>query len=163
VRRNKKIKISISLITVIAVVVSSLVFLNHCSKKSTESQKALRFEIKVFELTNAERVKYNLPPFIWHDTLAKVARDHSEDMAKNNFVGSMGSDKSAPRERIERAGVIGARSWGENVIANQSTPETVFKLFMNSPDHRANIFSLTSSHIGVGYVKNHWTQCFVDL
>jgi len=92
-------------------------------------------------------------------------------MMTNNYMSHTGNDGSTPRQRIERAGLTTAKGWSENVAAGQATPEAVVTAWMNSSGHKANILSTTSTHLGVGYVKNtgsatyghYWTQKFVIL
>ena len=129
------------------------------------------FERRAFELTNTERAQHGLPPFIWHDVLASIAREHSEDMLRNNMTGHTGSDGSSPKDRADRKGIKNASQWSENVAYGSSTPEAVVQGWMNSPGHRANILSDKSTHIGVGLVlrpagsgaaySHYWTQAFI--
>jgi len=82
----------VSLIAVLAMVIFSVTFLNACSldlnttkdKDPTEqsgnptpqpaNDEAHEFEIRVFELTNAERTKAGLAPYVWHDILWNAAQ-----------------------------------------------------------------------------------------
>ena len=38
-----------------------------------------------FNLANDQRAAQNLPPVVWDNDIARIARLHSESMAKNNF------------------------------------------------------------------------------
>jgi uncharacterized protein YkwD len=42
-------------------------------------------EMRIHELTNQERAKYGMTPVQWDDVISNVARDHSSDMAINNY------------------------------------------------------------------------------
>jgi len=129
------------------------------------------FELRVLELTNRERANRGLPPLIWHENLASVARGHSLDMQRNNFMAHEGSDGSEPWDRIERGGIGNWRTASENVAAGQLTPEAVVADWMNSPGHRANILCQEVTHLGVGLVERpensaaafptYWTQKFL--
>ena len=59
------------------------------------------FELRVFELTNRERALHRLPSLIWHEAASFVAREHCEDMHRNNFMRHTGSDGSNIRQRLE--------------------------------------------------------------
>jgi len=143
------------------------------TKPSKPSESSMAMERRVFDLTNAERAKHRLPPFIWHDILSNSARAHSDDMLRNNMTGHSGSDGSSARQRIERHGLKNANSWSENVAYGSPTPEAVVQAWMNSPGHKANILSNSSTHLGVGLVlrpagssatySHYWTQNFVRL
>ena len=121
------------------------------------------FERRVFDLTNAERARNNLPALIWDNNLARAARSHSEDMSRNNFLGHQGSTGSSVAQRIQTAGFTGSGG-SENVASGQTTPETVVRDWMNSAGHRANILDRTVSHMGVGFSRLDWrlrtTQVF---
>ena len=129
------------------------------------------FELSVLGLTNLERASYGLPPLVWHETLASIAREHSADMQNNNFIGHIGSDGSTLGERVERGGITNWIHVSENVARGQLTPGEVVKAWMNSPGHRANILYENSTHLGVGLVEwpegssadisTSWTQKFL--
>jgi len=128
------------------------------------------FEMRVMELTNIERAKHSLPPLLWHDGLADVARAHSADLMRNNLRGHTGSDGSTVRDRIERSGITNTRFRAENCNYGQTTPDTSVQAWMNSPGHRANILNESATHLGVGFVQRtegftsqyvtYWTQVF---
>jgi len=130
---------------------------------------AADFEQRVFELTNAERERHGLAPFIWNDALARAARVHCEDMAESNISGHRGSDGSMPWDRIGREG-LQYRTAAENVANGLMTPESVVESLMNSQVHRANILNVNHTHLGVGLYyseSSEWrtyvTQKFASL
>ena len=115
------------------------------------------FERRVFELTNAERAKHGLQPLIWDEALARASRLHSEDLARNNLDGHIGSDGSSRGERARREG------WknidvAENCTYGRNTPEDAVESWMNSPPHRANILDSRTTHIGVGFAQLDGSQ-----
>jgi len=110
------------------------------------------FERRVFELTNRERARRGLAPFIWNETVASAARSHSNDLMRNNITGHKGSDGSTVTQRVERNGVTDAMGWSENIAYGQSTPEAAVAAWMNSPGHRANILHANRTHLGVGLI-----------
>ena len=128
----------------------------------------IAIEQAVFYLVNQTRVSYGLPPFVWNETLAQAARNHSIDMAENNFIGHYGSDGSNVGQRIRREGLTPNR-WAENVVIGLQTPEQAMEGWMNSYGHRANILR-EINYIGVGVVPiEHlnfqifaWTQKFME-
>ena len=127
------------------------------------------FEHRIFELTNVERANYGLPPLIWDSALATAARDHSDDMGRNNFVEHIGSDGSTVDERLDRAGVLRWRGT-ENVAGGLNTPEEFVDGWMGSPAHREAILYSAWTHIGVGInytpgsrFRFHGTQKFAFL
>ena len=120
------------------------------------------FEKEVFDLTNAERVKQGLKPFVWNDRLADVARAHSTDMANRNFFAHENPDGLSPFDRMRNAG-ISYRYAAENIGKGYNTPKDAVDGWMNSPGHRANILNENLTDLGVGFHEYHWTQKFIAL
>jgi uncharacterized protein YkwD len=131
------------------------------------------FERRVFELTNRERLMQRLPTLIWHEAAARVAREHSEDMHRNNFMRHTGSDGSDIRQRLERGCIKEMRIWSANIAGGYLTPETVVAAWMESPIYRQNILRREFTHMGVGFIERpadsnahfatYWTQKFLAL
>lgn len=120
------------------------------------------FEQEVVELTNAERAKHGLSALQIDETLSKVAREKSRDMAANGYFSHQSPTYGSPFDMMKQYGVD-YRTAGENIAKGQTTPEQVVNGWMNSEGHRANILNGNYTHIGVGYVEqgNHWTQQFI--
>ena len=131
------------------------------------------FERRVLELTNLERRIHRLPALIWHEAAARVAREHSEDMHRHNFMRHRGSDGSDIRERLERGCIKNMRIWSSNIGGGYLTPETVVQAWMDSPIYRPNILNREFTYIGVGYLERpedsnarfatYWTLKFLAL
>ncbi|MBM7703068.1 SafA/ExsA family spore coat assembly protein [Metabacillus iocasae] len=123
-------------------------------------------ELKVVDLVNVERAKYNLPPLKENWELSRVARFKSQDMIDKNYFNHNSPTYGSPFDMIKNFG-IQYRAAGENIAAGQQTPEDVVKAWMNSDGHRKNILSTQYKEIGVGYVKggsygHYWTQMFIS-
>ncbi|HYP52857.1 MAG TPA: CAP domain-containing protein, partial [Pyrinomonadaceae bacterium] len=76
-------------------------------------------ERRLFELVNAERRAQGLPPFELDGELMNVARQHSQNMARQNFFDHIGRDGRSVSGRADAAGVRGWRMIGENIAYNQ--------------------------------------------
>jgi uncharacterized protein YkwD len=134
-------------------------------KKEKPKFKLTDPEQKIFDLTNAARKKEKLPALTLNQVLCEVARAHSANMAKQGKL-SHELDGKKPPDRVKAAGYQAA--WGgENVGAsNEETPETaVFKMWMESPLHKANILKDKYTEIGIGLAKDengetYYTQVF---
>ena len=61
-------------------------------------------ETAIITLVNAERVRAGLKPVAAEPRLAHIAAAHAADMARNSFVGHVGSDGAGMIERALRAG-----------------------------------------------------------
>jgi uncharacterized protein YkwD len=122
-------------------------------------------ETLMFGLVNSAR-QAHLPRWLgspnlrWHDGLAAVARGHSADMLKRQYVEHTSLEGVKVAQRIERHG-IGYIACGENIgvvygaasHSDQGVYE-IHKAFMNQPrslaNHRGNLLNPIWSHVGIG-------------
>ncbi|GAA3218179.1 CAP domain-containing protein [Actinocorallia longicatena] len=130
----------------------------------TPARGMTALELKVLELTNAERAKGGCPALRGDARLATAARLHSQDMAAQNYFSHDSKDGSSPWDRIKRQGYTDPGA--ENIAAGYPTPAAVMKGWMNSPGHRANIMNCKLKALGVGVQTARggkgpwWTQDF---
>lgn len=124
-------------------------------------------ELEVLALVNAERAKLGLSALTWSDEMATVAREHSRDMANNDFFDHVNLRGESPVDRMLRHDLVDYRRVSENIAAGQKTPEEVMQAWMDSPGHKANILEPSVTELGVGYVYqenttygHYWTQNF---
>jgi uncharacterized protein YkwD len=128
------------------------------------------FAQQVFQLINVQRRNAGLQPLKNNPKLAAAAKNHSWDMATNDFISHTGSNNSTPFDRISATGYKYSLA-AENVAAGQTTPEAVVNAWMNSPGHRANILNSDLREVGIGYYflsedtgnmnfQHYWTQDF---
>lgn len=113
-------------------------------------------EALVVEYTNEERAAEGLETLDGSDVHAEVARSHSEDMARNGYVGHVDSEGTEFEDRVEggdcstlgeNAGVTLYEAPEENertgeIIRNTDEDEIARSLvdgWMGSPLHRDNI------------------------
>ncbi|MFV0338953.1 MAG: CAP domain-containing protein [Chthoniobacterales bacterium] len=122
-------------------------------------------EREVFKLVNQERAKKKRPPLVWDANLARAARYHAADMAKDRYLKHDSYDRKNGKlirtertfERIQR---FDKAPRAENIAVGQRTPQQVMEDWMHSRSHRNNILSPLCTRIGVGYVKGYWVQDF---
>lgn len=122
-------------------------------------------EQKMFALLNDERVKEGLPPLIWDEKLAIVARAHSADMFKRGYFAHENPDGESPFDRMKKGGVR-YEAAGEN-LAYASNVNLAHNGLMRSPGHRANILEKDFGKIGLGVIDGGiygkmFTQNFTD-
>jgi hypothetical protein len=121
-------------------------------------------ESEQFRLMNADRRADGLAELRCDLRLSEVARDHSQDMALRDFFDHTNPDGEQPWDRMERHGIRGFTSAGENIAAGYPSAADVQEGWMNSPGHRANILNGGFTHIGVGLFDDGdrlvWTQVF---
>jgi uncharacterized protein YkwD len=112
------------------------------------------YELKVFELTNLERKKKDLPPLKINPALSKIARAHSENMARQGKMEHK-LDNKTPFDRMRAAGYKFAKG-GENIAEADeiATFPMVMKAWMESPGHRDNILLAEFTETGVGIARD---------
>lgn len=128
---------------------------------------ATSLERRAFDLINAERGRNGLPALAWDGVVCRMARQHSEEMGRQNFFDHSGPDGD-PRVRARRNGI----SWtsiSENIAMSQGYDDPV-KLavdqWMNSPGHRSNLLRKDFTHSAVGIARMadgrvYLTQVFI--
>lgn len=126
-------------------------------------------ERRAFELINSERQRRGLHPLVMDGSLARIARQHSEDMARGGYLSH--TDRQGLDLR-GRAQVLGLRNWkaiAENIAYNQGYSDpTAFAVerWMISQQHRENVLNDEYTHAGVGVVRAsdgtyYFTQVFM--
>lgn len=112
-------------------------------------------------LMNEARATEHLPPLELTEALDRAAQPYAEDMAARGFFSHVSPEGSTFMDRIRASGAK-FRAAGENIAMGPQTSEDVFRLWMNSPGHRANILSRDFRRVGVGYRAGYWVQSFTD-
>lgn len=127
-------------------------------------------EQQLFRMINDERSRAGRLPLVLDERLAAVARAHSEDMHRHQFVAHISPRTGSPGERVKRAGIVASRVT-EN-LAKAADPFIAHRELMESPGHRASILDPDVRQVGVGVVATRglngepWlmiTQLFATL
>jgi uncharacterized protein YkwD len=126
-------------------------------------------ERRAFDLINAERQRRGLPPLTLDGRLTRLARYHSENMARGNFLSHVDREGLDLRGRAEVLGLHGWRALGENIAYNQGYSDpTAFAVerWMVSEKHRENILNGAYTHAAVGVARAsdgtyYFTQVFM--
>jgi len=125
----------------------------------------MELETLMFGLVNSAR-QTHLPRWLggpnlrWHDELAAVARGHSADMLKRQYVEHTSPEGVKVAQRIDRQG-IRYIACGENIGvvygAASHSDQGIYEIhgaFMNQPrrltNHRGNLLNPIWSHVGIG-------------
>jgi len=117
------------------------------AKPSEQLKKG--FEYQLFDLTNAARVKHDLPVLSWADKARKTARDHSADMAMNNYFSHENLEGQSPFDRMNEDNIPFIMA-GENIAAGQMSSIYTHAGLMNSLGHRKNILHSKFEWLTVG-------------
>jgi uncharacterized protein YkwD len=117
----------------------------------TDPSNELRqgFEYQLFDLTNAARVNHGLSVLSWEEAVRKTARDHSKDMADNNYFSHTNLEGKSPFDRMTEDNIT-YRMAGENLATGQLSSIFAHEGLMNSLGHRKNILQTDFKSLGVG-------------
>jgi uncharacterized protein YkwD len=106
---------------------------------------------------NATRHEHGLAPLRLSSSLSAAARQHSAEMATRGYFSHSSANGTSFDRRIARYYPMGrSRYWsvGENLL--WSSPDVdaagALRMWMNSPEHRANILSARWRQIGISAV-----------
>ena len=127
-------------------------------------------ERRAFDLINVERQRRGLKPLVWDGALTRIARYHSENMARDGILNHVDRDGLDLRGRAEVLGLHGWRALGENIAYNQGYSDpTAFAVerWMVSDKHRENILNGEFTHAGIGIARSadgrvFFTQVFME-
>ncbi len=106
---------------------------------------------------NAFRTQHSLVPLRLSEPLTLAAREHSQEMGLQGYFAHESGDGSAFWKRLQRfypAGSAGFWSVGENLLWSSPDvdPAGALKLWLASPEHRANLLTARWREIGVSAV-----------
>lgn len=130
---------------------------------------SIELEKMAFDLLNAQRAAKNLPALRWDDDVARIARMHSENMAKYKFFSHTGLDGTMVDDRADLCGVSRWKSIGENIAYNRGydkPADFAVERWMQSVSHRENILNnrWKESAVGVAIANDgsfYFTQVFL--
>lgn len=130
---------------------------------------AVEAERRAFNVTNEVRLKNGLTALTWDPLLCRMAREHSEKMARRGFFSHQTPEGFGLKERARAAGVQHFKVLGENIAYNQGFEDPgafAVERWLTSSQHRANILSREFSASAVGtYVGSdgrvYFTQVFI--
>ncbi|PAV30802.1 serine protease [Virgibacillus profundi] len=117
------------------------------------------FEYQLFDLTNAARVEHGLSALSWDESVRQTVRDHSADMAENNYFGHTNQEGESPFDRMKEDDIV-FRMAGENLAAGQPSSIFAHEGLMNSLGHRENILKEEYEALAVGVAFNSDSQPF---
>lgn len=111
-------------------------------------------------LVNRVRGHYHLQPLAYNRDLRVSATRHSVDMVAHDYFAHDGPHGGTVDDRIGRAGYLYRVSSffvGENIGGgvgrSYGSPLAIYRAWMQSPPHRANILSSAFHDFGVGVAR----------
>ncbi|MBP4141913.1 CAP domain-containing protein [Flavobacterium sp. I-SCBP12n] len=147
-----------------------------CSSDNSETQSAdasvekvinysyNSFELETMNLINDHRASLGLKRLERINHMSYKSEEHDNYMITNNVVNH--NDFVARSENIMKT--LGAKSVGENIAYNYSTPKAVLDAWLASPGHRENIEG-NFTHFGIAIKENpangrkYYTNIFAKI
>jgi uncharacterized protein YkwD len=110
---------------------------------------------RIAGVINRARRFVGLRPLRFNGRLSRAAHAHSADLMRHNMLSHNSSNGTPFYFRVRRA--TPARSVGETIalFRGHTTATAVVNAWINSPAHRAELFSRAYSRVGVGRVRRH--------
>lgn len=126
-------------------------------------------EQRAFEQTNSARIKSGLAPLVWDSELCRMARAHSENMARRGYFSHETPEGLQLKERAHENGIAHFRVIAENIAYNKGYSDPggfAVERWMISSGHRANILYIGFQASAIGsYVaadgSTYLTQVFI--
>ncbi len=107
---------------------------------------------KLYQLTNQQREKNNLPDLTYNDKLSAAAAKKAADMFANNYWAHYGPAGETPWDFILSSGYSYEYA-GENLAKNFLFSQGVVDAWMNSSTHRDNILRQNYTEVGFAVVN----------
>jgi uncharacterized protein YkwD len=111
-----------------------------------------RFEYRLRVLTNAHRERIGCRALRLNAALLLAARRHSALMSAQDDLSHRLAGEPDLVGRAVSAGYTSWRILAENLAWGQATPRAVFRDWMHSPGHRANLDNCRLRDVGYGVV-----------
>jgi uncharacterized protein YkwD len=110
------------------------------------------FESRLLARTNARREAHGCRPLRLNAALALAARRHSNLMSSQGNLSHRLAGEPDLATRAVSAGYTRWRILAENLAWGQATPRDVFRDWVNSPGHRANLDNCRLRDVGIAVV-----------
>jgi uncharacterized protein YkwD len=110
-----------------------------------------KLENSLLSILNGDRARSGLPPLVRDPSLARIARDHSRDMASRGVLSHNLPSSGGLKQRLSRAGYP-VRKAREN-IARAGSIDQAEAALLRSPGHLQNIMATDVTRVGVGIAR----------
>ncbi|WP_040286960.1 CAP domain-containing protein [Sporosarcina koreensis] len=132
-------------------------------KPSSEDQFAVdrALERQILDITNLYRGNHGLNKLKKDYRLQVVAREHSKEMALENYFSQDSPTSGTLANRLKLAD-IEVKKAGENIALNYTDAIEAVHGWLNSPAHRDVLLDEDFTHIGTGAYGNYYTQNLVQ-
>ena len=118
-----------------------------------------------FSLVNQDRASNGVAPLAWSSSLARVAQYRAQDMLNRNYFSHYdpSTGQLAFVELLHLWGIPYSTA-GENIAwSTDPSMAGINTMFMNSPEHRANILNGAYRRAGIGVASNGVKTMVVEV
>lgn len=117
-------------------------------------------ERQIFELTNVYRERHRVEPLNSDYWLSMLARNHSKDMAIENYFSHESPSSGNLSDRLKSFGIEHKKA-GENIATNYVDAIEAVHGWLNSPAHRSVLLDSDATDIGTGAYGKYYTQVLI--
>jgi uncharacterized protein YkwD len=128
---------------------------NPTARTSYVTMSAMTFEARLLAKANARRVRHGCRAFRPSPALQLAARRHTAVMYAARELSHRLAGEADLVTRATRAGYTRWRMLAENLAWGQSSPRAVFRAWVHSAGHRANLDNCRLRDLGVGVLIRH--------
>jgi uncharacterized protein YkwD len=96
-------------------------------------------------------------PVAWNSQLAQAAQNHADDMARYDYLNSLGPDGSSLAQRLQQSGYPASVA-GENLSGGQREARQTVDAWLANPAQCANLMSPLFREIGGACAGREGTQ-----
>ena len=132
-------------------------------KPSSEDQMAVdrALERQILDITNIYRTNHGVDMLKRDYQLQLVAREHSKEMALQNYFSQDSPTSGTLANRLKLA-EIDVKKAGENIALNYTDAIEAVHGWLNSPAHQEVLLDNNFTHIGTGVYGNYYTQNLIQ-
>jgi uncharacterized protein YkwD len=120
--------------------------------RATTTLSASQFETRLLDRINHRRVNHGCRAFRSNAALLLASERHSQLMVADRELSHRLAGEASLATRVTRAGYTHWRLVAENLAWGQSSPRAVFRAWVRSAGHRANLDNCRLRDIGVAVV-----------
>lgn len=137
---------------------------------TSEDPAAQAMETELERLINTFRIDHKLEALRILPELKDLALAHSVHMGLHEpaFFDHASPEGDLPEDRAKK-GKIEHTAIGENIAAGQSAAEAVYRSWLESPSHKANLLDPRWTHMGAGHAYlpespyvTYWTLDLIE-
>lgn len=117
-------------------------------------------EQEILDMTNIIRRRFGLHSLKWNEEVAKVAFQHSKEMAVKHYFSHTSPTAGGLGDRFHDANIAYLQA-GENIAAHYTDGISAVFGWLNSKGHRKNLLHKAYTGLGVGVYEKYYTQDFI--